>query len=414
MKDRSVSPSYPSEDVKGYIAAVRLRNTRIVAWLVFFSKVLSLASAVAASEAPPSVQTAFLWIRVPDLLLNLIVVLLIQFSSSVSALLRFLLLWSVISVIAVEITVTQPLSGWAFSWVIFAGAMGSLIAFDSIKEYRWVYASLGGTFILGTAGLILHPFVSFIPPNSITHGMPRFVLITVAVGVASYLVFRYYQRVMGDAVRFADDFRQALEAQWQSAQEALQQKDLAEKRQQELEAALKELARLREEERQRADRESFLMRYETLMRTGYELSLPLFAQKVLDELASKLQILGSLFYQKGEKGWQVISTQAFPDKINKVVEGGILQTAAILKKPYTVCPVPEGTQMPYSALASPKADALLYLPLYSEVTGEVVAIAELLLANKPTTETLSLLEVLLPRLGTFLWNKRVHSTPAPH
>ncbi|MCS7297606.1 MAG: hypothetical protein RMK19_06055 [Bacteroidia bacterium] len=121
-----------------------------------------------------------------------------------------------------------------------------------------------------------------------------------------------------------------------------------------------------------------------------------------------MKVMGGLFYVREEEGdgWQVMAACAFPQKVGQIVKGGSLRTAEVLKKPFLLAPPPSGTLYPYSALLKPRAAGILYLPFYSEATGEVVAIVELLLAEKPEEEIVQRLEGLLPRIGTYWWSRQ--------
>lgn len=198
-----MSPHLHPREVESQLYRIRTRATRIIAWLLFLSKILSLSTALLTKTTAPDLRAAFLWIRVPDLLLNFLIVLAIQFSSPVPAILRLLLLYSVTVLVTVESSVVQPLSGWAFSWVNFAAAMGSITFFDAVNERRYGEIVIIGNFILSVVGIMLHPFISFIPPNPIAHGLPRFVLITLAVGAGGWIVFKHYVKLIESVVGFA-------------------------------------------------------------------------------------------------------------------------------------------------------------------------------------------------------------------
>lgn len=389
--------------VEAQLAATRLRNTRIIAWLIFGSKVLSLLSAAAAEGVPPEARAVFMWIRVPDLFINFLIVLAIQLTAPIPPILRLLLLYSVTFIVLAEAMITKPLSGWAFSWVNFTAAMGSIIAFDPVKERRYALAAILGCYILTILGVFLYPRVSFMEANAITHGLPRYVLITVLVGIAGFLVFNHHGKLVSDAMRFAEQLREISHTQQVLAEEALHQKTLAEKRQAEAEAALAEVARLRELDRQRAEQQRFLMRYETLMRESYTISLTDFGRKLLESLSEELPVLGGLLYHRQNEQWQVQADCAFPLEEGQLVRSGLLDMVAGLKAVYLLTPAPAGTKRPHAGLHTPAPSAILYLPLYSEATGETVVIVELLLSEAPSTERLLILQELLPRLGTYMW-----------
>lgn len=397
-----MSPHLHPREVESQLYRIRTRATRIIAWLLFLSKILSLSTALLTKTTAPDLRAAFLWIRVPDLLLNFLIVLAIQFSSPVPAILRLLLLYSVTVLVTVESSVVQPLSGWAFSWVNFAAAMGSITFFDAVNERRYGEIVIIGNFILSVVGIMLHPFISFIPPNPIAHGLPRFVLITLAVGAGGWIVFKHYAKLIESAVGFASELESVMEAREKMTEEALRQKELAERRQQEVESALAELSRLREVERRRAEQERFLIRYEKLMRESYGIAPKDFLQKLLDTLGNDLPLLGALLYMRKGESWRVDAAYAFPSEIGRILKSGILQMAAELRMPHLVHPAPDGIKRPLAALHSPKPAAVLYLPLLNEATQEVIAVIELLLAKLPSEESLSLLQEVASRLGTYI------------
>lgn len=395
--------TFHDSEVEAQLAAIRLRNTRIIAWLIFFSKVLSLLSSVIAKDVLPEVRAAFLWVRIPDLIINFIIVLSIQLTTPVRSILRLSLLYSVTLVVLIEAMITKPLSGWAFSWVNFTAAMGSIIAFDPVRERRYALIAILGCYAMTVIGILAYPWTSFIEPNPITHGLPRYVLITVLVGIAGLLVFNHHGKLVSDAMRFAGQLREVSETRQALAEEALRQKALAEQRQAEAEAALAEVARLREQEHQRAEQQRFLMRYETLMRESYTVSLRDFGRRLLESLSQDLKVLGGLLYNRHNGHWQVQADYAFPSEEGRLVQSGLLDMVAGLREVYIVSPAPGGTKRPYAGLHTPTPAALLYLPLYSEATGETVAIIELLLTGPLAPTQQLILQELLSRLGTYIW-----------
>ncbi|MCX7651292.1 MAG: hypothetical protein N2200_00275 [Bacteroidia bacterium] len=114
-------------------------------------------------------------------------------------------------------------------------------------------------------------------------------------------------------------------------------------------------------------------------------------------------MLGGFFYVREGDGWRVMATHAFPEDIGKFIQSGLLDMVARLKQSHILMPVPSGTKCPKASLHTPRAKAILYLPFYSEATGETVGMAELLLAQSVSAETSDLYEQILPRIGTYLW-----------
>ncbi|MCX7651291.1 MAG: hypothetical protein N2200_00270 [Bacteroidia bacterium] len=271
----------PSE-IHSQLLRTRTRTTRLVAWLILLSKLLSIGSVLSAGHALPEVKKAFLMIRLPDLVVNVLIVLLVQFSSPIPPILRLLLLLSVILVVIVEGTLTRPLHGWSFSWVNFAAVMGSLIAFEPIRERKYAYTGIGITLILSLLGLLLHPYLSYINADDSIQGLARFLLITLAIGVVGFLIFNHYAKTFSDAVTFSEQLSQSLSIQQSLSEEALRQKAIAEQRQAEAEAALVEIARLRKAEQRRIEQQRVLIQYETLMREGYLQNLSKFAQRMME------------------------------------------------------------------------------------------------------------------------------------
>ncbi|MCX8113139.1 MAG: hypothetical protein N3E49_08125 [Bacteroidia bacterium] len=403
----------PPSEIEQQFKRTRLRNTRLVAWLIFASKLLSLGSALAAEGVSSEVRQTFLWIRVPDAILSLLMGFIIQFSSSVPPILRLLLLLNVTVVVLIEGVLTQPFSGWTFAWINFTATMGSLIAFDLVKERKYGYFAILGHLLLTLLGIIVQPKLSFITPNPITHGTARFLLITLMIGIAGLIVFDYYRKVMHNAISFSDQLEEALEKQKTLAEEAWKQKAIAEQRQAEAEAAFAEVARLREAELQTARRQKFLIEYETLMRESYTRSLKDFGQALLETLSRDLPMIGGVLYLKAEDEWQVIAAYAFPSETERKVQSGLLDMVASCRLPYVIAPPPPGTKRPYAALHIPAPAALLYLPFYSEATDESVMIAEVLLAESLPESTLALVREILPRVGTYVWG-RLRQDLTPH
>ncbi|MEN3041365.1 MAG: hypothetical protein ABDH66_07510 [Bacteroidia bacterium] len=380
-----------------------MRTTRLVAWLILLSKLLSIGSVLSAGHAPPEVKKAFLMIRLPDLAVNVLIVLLIQFSSPISPILRLLLLLSVILVVIVESTLTRPLHGWAFSWVNFAAVIGSLLAFEPIRERKYAYTGIGITLILSMMGLLLHPYLSYINAGDSIQSLGRFILITLAVGVVGILTFDHYAKTFGDATTFSDQLERSLSIQQSLSDEALRQKSIAEQRQAEAEAALAEIARLREAEHRRLEQQRVLIQYETLMREGYLQDLSRFAQRVMETFGREHLLLGGFFYAREGNGWRIVAAYAFPEDIGGFIQSGLLDMVAKLKQSHVITPVPSGTKCPKASLHVPQAKAIFYLPFYSEASGETVALVELLLAQSVSKEMREVYEQILPRIGTYLW-----------
>ncbi|MCX7653050.1 MAG: hypothetical protein N2200_09340, partial [Bacteroidia bacterium] len=296
----------------------------------------------------------------------------------------------------------QPLNGAVFWWSVFVAGYGAILLLN--REER--AAAFALPIIVGLGGgevLLLHPKIASLPANPISHGVFRYSVLQIAMIVAAIVGLLQYnytrQRLLNREMQLSD----ALARQEEANAQLLAEKQLSEQRRQQVEAALVQIEQLREQERLSREREAFLVRYETLMRKGYTLSLEEFADQLLIELSKDITIFGGIFYVRDGQGWVVKASYAFPEKVGTYVSGGTLRTAEVVRQPYLISPAPMATIDIRSGLLRPRPKGVLYLPFYSEVTHEVACIVEVVLAETLKPETLERLETLLPRIGTYWW-----------
>lgn len=378
-------------------------RSRIVGWLVFINYPFTYGIAYLFLSSPEARQVYF-YIYFAGSIFPLAVSVALHFFKL--QIIQVLLLLSAISPLLSEAAIFYPLNGGILWWsCLVAGYVGTFLF--PAKDWKKAIALVVGVGLLALLVAFFHSYTARFPANEVSHGVWRFGLVLpamVMVGILAILLNRDLQNML---LQRQIELGESLQKQEELASALEQEKEEADRRRAEAEAALAEVARLRAEEIQRAAREAFLMRYETLMRTSYELSPAEFARKVLESLTEELTLLGGFFYKRREVGWEVIAAYAFPHKIGYIIESdhGILRVAALVKEPFLVSPCPPGTLTPYSSLLRIKPIGILYLPLYSEATNEVVAIIELLIGNIPSKETRALLALLLPRLGTYLWSR---------
>ncbi|MCX7763269.1 MAG: hypothetical protein N2253_00025 [Bacteroidia bacterium] len=377
------------------------KRAQIVSWLVVVSYWMMVAYAYIVS-LPAEAFRFFWWVygvgSLPIFITSLILLR--------SQRLIWRLLVPILAVVPglIETLVFSPFLGPNIWWACFVVGYGGIMLF-TWKEWRAVLLMVGLVVGMGLVVAFLHPHVRHLPPNLLTHGTIRYVLVLPALG-AAIVIGTIYNKSLRERLSIREkQLEELLQTQSELAQQLALRGEEAEKRRIEVEKALSEIARMREIEAARAEREAFLMRYERLMRTGYGLSEDEFAQALLDMLSTDISLLGGLFYTKENGGWKVIAAYAFPSKIGQEAKGGPLRIAETLQKPYLLEPAPPTVPISGSLLVQPKPTGILYLPFYSDASKKVVAVAELLLAKKVEPSHIALLEEILPRIGTY-WGER--------
>lgn len=384
---------------------VAVQRSRYIAWLVLASYYITLGLAYLL-DVPADARTFYVWVYGIGSIFPLSVTVGLYFSYS--SVWRALLPIFAVAPVLTETAYFHPLMGSTIWWASLVVGYASMIYFMR-DEYRIAIGLVAFVGIVGLLIAIFHPKLARLPGNAVSHGYIRYAIIQGAMISAAIIGVILNNQLRRIVISREEKLNQALKAQEETLRQLVAQRAEAERRRQESEAALAEVSRLREEERQRAQREAFFMRYEQLMRAGYELSREGFAQKLLDALSEDLGMLGGVWYEHDGEIWRVIAAYAFPQKVGTEVKGGILRTVQLLKKPYILSPLPDGVRIPPTALLQAKPIAALYLPFYSTVTDEVVSVAELLLHQIPEAHSLHLIEGLLPRIGTYWWGR--HSTP---
>lgn len=381
---------------------ISTQRARGVAWLVFLSYHMTLGLAYLL-DLSPEARSFYFWVYGVGSLPSLIIAIALHLSQS--TVWRALLPAFAVAPVLVETAYFYPLMGSSIWWACFVVGYASMIYFR--MDEKWV--AVGLIILTGAAGLVIaifHSKLSQLPGNAVSHGYIRYALIQGSMVFAAILGVLLNNQLRHMVRNREMQLHQAISVQNEALEQLTQQRTEAERRRHEVESALAEISRLREEERQRAEREAFLMRYEQLMRMGYELSCQDFAQKLLDALSEDLNALGGLWYEQNGEIWRVTAAFGFPQKVGTEVKGGILRTTQLLRKPYMLTPVPEGIRMPRTALIEAKPVAVLYLPFYSTVTDEVVAAAELLIHRLPNSQMVNLIEGILPRIGTYWWGRQ--------
>lgn len=388
---------------------LRLKRARIIAWMVAGSYLIILAQVLFHKQLTPMARNLYAKMYGIGLLLPVLTLLALYHPRF-----REKPLWRILTVfgatfpLVIEGIFTYPLSGGIFWWVAFTGGYGAILLLDSRKQLKAAYWLIGLHIAFAIAGVFLQPWLSFIPANPISHGVERFGPLTLFIGIAALLGFQQYRDAINEVTRISEEQENLLQEQRKLLLELADQRAEAEQRRAEAEAAMQEVLRLRAEEQQRAAQQAFLARYELLMRTSYEKTLPDFLRQLLEGLAEDMSMLGGIAYFKQGEGWQAMAAYAYQVPHSHSCRGGALETAAHLRLPYLIEPAPAGTPSPPSALYTPSPTALLYLPLYMESTQETIAVIELVLAAPPKSETLASLQALLPRLGTYLQTRQVN------
>lgn len=386
---------------------IEMRNTlkraRITGWALVAFYPLTIVNAYMLTSSP-EIQRFYLWLYGTDTIFLLLCAWMIHKSHTWWGWRCMIGIGGILPVL-VETAVSHPLIGPAAWWASLAASIMGMQLFTR-DEWRPAIFTVALIGVLGTVAVFFQPNFPHIPMNEMSHGHIRHTSIQIAMAIAAFLPIFLNNQIRDELRKREEQVDKSLEAQAALTAQLKEERDEAEKRRELAEAALAEVSRLREEEYQRAQREAFFMRYEKLMRIGYELSRQDFAQKLLDALSEDLSVLGGLWYEKNGEGWYVTAAYAFPQKIGTQVKGGIIRIAELLKKPHILAPVPESVKGPRSALLQPKPVAILYLPFYSEVSGEVVAVAELLLSKMPDAHTMTLMTGILPQIGTYWWGRR--------
>ncbi|MCS7188460.1 MAG: hypothetical protein RMJ66_01520 [Bacteroidia bacterium] len=387
------------------IYSLSVERIRWVAWLIFSSFVFTL-SLTYLLPVSPIVKEFYIYIYGIGSALPLITILLCYHPSTKNKeYVKLLILYSATLPLLIEGMMTTPLSGGFFLWACTMAGLGAILLLDPAKMWN-IHFLVGGHIIMAMVGILMHPFLSYLPANEMSHGIWRFAPITLMVGGGIYLAYFQYRKIPMQLRKLYGELQNLAAEQRRLLLESIEKREAAEKKHEELEAAYKELSRLQEEERKRMRKENFIIQYEALMRDSYHEELYTFARKLLEQLSMDLPVIGGLFYKREKEAWLAYRSYGFPTHEGKYVKGGLPEVAASLCRPYMIIPPPIGTLVPRSTFSVSYGRALLYLPLYSEATKETLAVVELLLAEKVEEETLSLLAQILPRIGTYLWAKQ--------
>jgi len=185
-----------------------------------------------------------------------------------------------------------------------------------------------------------------------------------------------------------------------------QLREKAEQQKAALEETVAELTKLREIDRKRRAEEAFFLGYEGLMQRSYAAAIAVFLRRLLEQLGKDLPVLGGVVYLREGAGWVVRAHYALPYAEGKEATSGALVVAAHERRPYLIHPAPKGCPTIPGALYEHAPAAILYLPFWSEASGESLAIAELFLHSLPDKVELERAERLLPRIGTYLWARQ--------
>lgn len=380
-----------------------LKRSRIVAWalVLFYPATVFLARVLLSS---PEIERFYLWLYGATSVLLTLCTLVLYYSAWWGW--RALLIGGALAPMLVETALSYPLIGTGVWWASLAAAIMGAQLFTR-NEWR---VSVCTVALVGIAGLMVvigHPYFPHLATNEMSHGHIRYTVIQAGMAIASLLPVLLNNQIRDELRRRESEIQESLLVQQALSTHLEKERDEAERRRQEAEAALEQISRLQEEAHLRAAREAFRVRYERLMRTGYELTLQDFAQKVLVCLSEDFAVVGGLFYKRQNTGWQVIAAYALPRQIGTEMTGGILRIPELLRKPYLLTPVPDSVVVPRSALLNIRPVAILYLPLHSEVAGDVMAIIELLLSEVPNSQYMDLISAILPGLGTYWWGRQI-------
>ncbi len=378
---------------------IRQREVLVIAWIIWVAKLISFAS-VLPKQAEPSIKVFYLELRGIESLIGLGITLATHLRNLYRRdWLRALIIFYPITALIIEATLSYPLQGSSFAWAILVVGLGCVFLFDPVRERKksLLALSLGGFLTLG--GIVLQPRLSWIPPNPITNSPGKYIPLILAGGIGSYFVILRIGKNLQQIAQMAKE-QLALVAQREDLVKQLE----SEKEQ--LARTVHDLDQLRAEEQLRARREANLNQYEVLMRQGYEDQIGSFLQRLLDRFAEELPMLGGVVYMRCAEGWRVESAYALRQYLGQTYPGGTLTTAANLKSPYLISPAPAGTVKIRTSVATLTPKAILYLPFYSEATGETLAVAELLLSAPISEEREALLKIVLSRIGTYLWARQ--------
>lgn len=386
-------------------SSLRWKRTRTLAWIIWASKIMSFLG-VWLKAAPPEIKTPYLVLRITDVLVGLPLVLILHHPRLyVWAAWRFALILYTVLAFTIEGILTHRLQAGILAWSPLVVGLGCFFSFDPISEWKKAISGIIAGATLSLVAIGLHPFVHFLPAdNPIADNLPRTLLLIAAGAVGYFFVVRQYRDALQQSLDLAEAARAAA-----AQNEALARGLEAERA--ELTKTLETLEALQTQEKRRAQREATLAQYEALMRESYTASVPDFLQKLLDRFAEELPMLGGVIYMRCSEGWRVESAYALRQYLGQTHPGGTLTTAANVKAPYLIFPAPAGTAKIRTSVATLTPKAILYLPFYSEATGKTLAVAELLLSAPISEEKEALLEILLPRIGTYLWARQGSLSP---
>ncbi len=371
----------------------------LIGWLIATSKVFAFISAL-STKAPPLTEHFYTIIHSVDTILFLILAAATLHKHWYRTdLIRMGLIFGIVGIHFVEVTLTQPLQGGLLDWAILVIGLGCIFLYDPTTELAKILVILAvGTF-LNLGALYLNPYLSYIPSDAFLETTHRHAVIILAGAAGSAVLILRLRGLLLRIIRAADTER-ALTAQKEELLSSLTQEREG------LIRALADVERLNTEEQRRAQREATLAQYEALMRESYTASVSDFLQKLLDRFAEELPMLGGVIYMRCAEGWRVESAYALRQYLGQTYPGGTLTTAANIKAPYLISPAPAGTAKIRTSVATLTPKAILYLPFYSEATGETLAVAELLLSTPISEEREALLKIVLPRIGTYLWARQ--------
>lgn len=367
---------------------IRLQKARWIGWLVWVSY---WASAILAelSSLTPKAQTFYrLLYGLGSFAYLPIVLLLYTRRYKDHPAIRCLLVALAYLPLLVETVAHTPLQGGLLWWAVFVAGYGAILLLDPLKEKTYAYGLIAITALLALLTAISQPYLAHLPPDAVSHGPLRYGLLIGAMVVAAFLGLKDYGKAVNKE-----------EAERQLREKAEQQKAA-------LEETVAELTKLREIDRKRRAEEAFFLGYEGLMQRSYAAPIAVFLRRLLEQLGKDLPVLGGVVYLREGAGWVVRAHYALPYAEGKEATSGALVVAAHERRPYLIHPAPKGCPTIPGALYEHAPAAILYLPFWSEASGESLAIAELFLHSLPDKVELERTERLLPRIGTYLWARQ--------
>lgn len=370
---------------------VRLQKARWIGWLVWGSYWASVLLAELYSLSPQARLFYRLLYGLGSFVYLPIVLLLYTRRYQNHPAVRSLLVAFAYLPLLVETSVHTPLQGGLLWWVVFVAGYGAMFVVDPLQEKKYAYSLLATTALLAGLTALFQPYLAYLPPDALSHGSIRYGLLTLAMTIAAFLGLIAYTNILQIFLKEETERKLREEAEGQKAL---------------LESTLAQLTALHETERRRQEEEAFLLTYEGLMQRSYTESIPAFLRRLLERLGEDLPVLGGTIYLREGTTWVVRAEYALPWAEGKEATTGVLVLAAHERRPYLIHPAPKGCPAIPGALHDHTPVAILYLPFWSEASGQSLAIAELFLHTLPTGLELERTERLLTRIGTYLWARQ--------